>query len=86
MFLKIAAISAIIFLTHALYCDYNNWWFLNGVEMVWSEKGYTGGGVRGKLRETKSSIRNFIRKACEEDLPKKTSSILVAQELGEYKG
>lgn len=60
MFLKIAAISAIIFLTHALYCDYNNWWFLNGVEMVWSEKGYTGGGVRGKLRETKSSIRNFI--------------------------
>ena len=29
------------------------------------------GGVRGKLRETKSSIRNFICKACEEDLSKK---------------
>ena len=41
-------------------------------------EGRGGGGVRGKLRETKSSIRNFIRKACEEDLPKKTSSILVA--------
>lgn len=87
MLSKIAAISAFIFLTHALYCD-DNWWFLNGVEVVWSEllRGYRWGSKRELKGNKESSIRNFIGKACERTFPKKTPNILVAYGLGEHKG